>query len=178
MAEQQATRDWHTRAIVRVKETTRVGSVDPWREHTFVVGDELEMVQFGNAGRPVDRSAWWDSYDIDGAFIIKASKVEVVRIIEEVSPTESEDEPMADLTQDIEQACRVAQDQAAHDIAYVIVGEARPFQYHYQSDRLYVEVDLAHHDPDQGAAVALYRVWRLPDGHLAAFKVDIRESED
>ena len=85
MAE-QATRDWHTRAIIRVKETTRCGSVDPWREHTFRAGDELEMLQFGNAGRPVDRSAWWTDYDIDGAFIIKSSNVEIVRIIEEVPP--------------------------------------------------------------------------------------------
>jgi hypothetical protein len=84
---------------------------------------------------------------------------------------------MAELNNEIEQACRAAQEQAAHDIPYVEVGEARPFQYHYQSDRLYVEVDLQHHDPDQGAAVALYRVWRLPTGDLAAFKVDIRESE-
>ena len=84
---------------------------------------------------------------------------------------------MAELTNETEQACRAAQEQAAHDIPYVTVGEARPFQYHYPSGRLYVEVDLKHWDPDQGAAIALYRVWRLPDGHLAAFKVDIRESE-
>ena len=84
---------------------------------------------------------------------------------------------MAELTDGTEQACRCAQDQAAHDIPYVTVGEARPFQYHYISGRWYVEVDLQHHDPEQGAAVALYRVWRLSDGHLAAFKVDIRESE-
>ena len=88
-----------------------------------------------------------------------------------------DEQPMTELTQDIEQACRCAQDQAAHDIPYVIVGEARPFQYHYPSSRLYVEVDLQHHDPDQGAVVALYRVWRLPTGDVAAFKVDIREAE-
>lgn len=79
--------------------------------------------------------------------------------------------------QEIEPALAVAQQQAAHDIPYVTVGDARPFQYHYKSGRLYVEVDLKHWDPDQGAAIALYRVWRLPDGSLAAFKVDIRESE-
>lgn len=84
---------------------------------------------------------------------------------------------MAELSNETEQACKAAQEQAAIDIPYVEVGEARPFQYHYKSGRLYVEVDLKHWDPDQGAAIALYRVWRLPDGSLAAFKVDIRESE-
>jgi hypothetical protein len=83
---EQATRDWHIRALVRIKETVRLGSVDPWRERTFNAGDELEMVQWGNAGRPVDRSTWWTDFDIDGAFIIKADKVEIVKIIEEVQP--------------------------------------------------------------------------------------------
>ena len=84
---------------------------------------------------------------------------------------------MAELINEVHQACICAQEQAMHDIPYVEVGEARPFQYHPKSDRWYIEVDLQHNDPDQGAAIALYRVWRLPDGHLAAFKVDIRESE-
>jgi hypothetical protein len=73
-------------------------------------------------------------------------------------------------------ACRCAQEQAAHDLPYAFVGEARLFQYHETSDRWYIEVDVKHHDPDQGAAVVLYRVWHSPGG-LAAFKVDIRESE-
>jgi hypothetical protein len=75
------------------------------------------------------------------------------------------------------QACICAQEHAAHDIPYVEVGEARPYQYHYQSGRWYIEVDLQHTDPDQGAAIALYRVWRRPDGSMAAIKVDIREAE-
>ena len=87
MAE-EATQNWHTRARVRIRETVRVGSVDPWREHTFQAGDELEMLQWGNKGSPVDRSVWWTSYDIDGAYIIKADKVEVVRVLEEVQPTQ------------------------------------------------------------------------------------------
>ena len=84
MAE-QAARDWHTRAIVRVKETTRTGSPEGG-QHTFHAGEELEMLQWGRAGRTVDRDAWWTSFDIDGAFIIKSDKVEVVRIIEEEKP--------------------------------------------------------------------------------------------
>ena len=84
----QATRNWHTRAIVRVRETTTKGSVDPWRERTFRAGEELEMVQWGYAGRPIDRSHWWTGYDIDGAFIFEASRVEVVRVLEEVTPSE------------------------------------------------------------------------------------------
>ncbi len=83
---EQATHDWHICAIVRVTKETRKGSVDPWRERTFHVGEELEMVQWGYAGRPVDRSRWWTSYDIDGAFILKAGEVEVIRIVEEDEP--------------------------------------------------------------------------------------------
>ena len=84
---------------------------------------------------------------------------------------------MTDLSQDTFAACICAQEQAMHDIPYVEVGGARPFQYHPESDRWYIEVDLQHHDESQGAAIALYRVWRLPSGEMAAFKVDIRESE-
>ncbi len=84
--EQIATRDWHIKAIVRVLETTVKHSVDPWIERTFRVGEELEMVQWGRAGRPIRRDAWWTSFDIDGALIVEASKVEVVEIIDEIAP--------------------------------------------------------------------------------------------
>lgn len=73
-----------------------------------------------------------------------------------------------------EQACRRAADQAAIDIPYMHVGEARPFQYHYHSGRWYIEVDLEHWNPDKGTAIALYRVWKRADGTVAAVKVDIR----
>jgi hypothetical protein len=75
------------------------------------------------------------------------------------------------------QACTYAQRQAAQDMPYVIVGEARPYQYHYKSGRWYVEVDLQHHNPDEGTAVALYRVWRTASG-LSAVRVDIRAGAD
>ena len=83
---EQATHDWHRRAIVRIKETIKKRSVDPSRERTFPAGEEIEMVQWGRAGRPVDRSVWWTSYDIDGAFIIESDKVEIVSILEETQP--------------------------------------------------------------------------------------------
>lgn len=89
MSEQIAARDWHIRAIVRVLETTVCGSVDPRGTRTFRIGEEVEMVMWGNAGRPVLRNAWWTSYDIDGAFIIKDGKVEVVKVLDEVKPDES-----------------------------------------------------------------------------------------
>lgn len=82
---ENATRDWYTRARVRIKETTTKRSPESG-EHTFHAGVELEMVQWGRTGRPVDRSAWWTSYDIDGAFIIEAEKVEVIEILEETQP--------------------------------------------------------------------------------------------
>jgi hypothetical protein len=83
--QKQATRDWHTRALVRFKETVTVRAPES-EEYTFRAGQEREMVQWGRAGRAVDRTSWWTSYDIDGAYIIDAGKVEVVKIIEEVLP--------------------------------------------------------------------------------------------
>jgi hypothetical protein len=83
--EQHAGRDWHTRALVRIKETTHTGSPEGGT-HTFHAGQEVEMVQWGRAGREVNRGAWWTSFDIDGAFIIKAKNVEVIKIIEEEDP--------------------------------------------------------------------------------------------
>lgn len=88
MSEQIAARDWYTRAIVRILETTTCGSVDPWASRTFRAGEEVEMIQWGNANRPVIRDAWWTSFDIDGAFIIKDSKVEVIKVLAEVKPDE------------------------------------------------------------------------------------------
>src|SRR6266566_4347669 len=90
--QEEAARDWYTRALVRVKEPTTKRSVDPYREYTFRVGEELEMVQWGRDGRPVKREAWWTSFDIDGALIIEADKVEVVKILDEITPFESEAE--------------------------------------------------------------------------------------
>src|SRR5438128_898588 len=83
-----------------------------------------------------------------------------------------------------EQACRCAAERAAHDMPYVEVGEARLYKkvetygapgLSVQGVRWYVEVDVRHWDPDEGAAVALYRVWPRLDGSMAAIKVDIRE---
>lgn len=86
--EKQAIRDWHTRARVRIKETTTKHSFDG--EHTFQAGEIVVMLQWGRAGRTVDRDAWWTSYDIDGAWIVEASLVEVIEVIDEVSPFEEE----------------------------------------------------------------------------------------
>jgi hypothetical protein len=95
MSKQVAARDWHTRAIVRVTETVVKGSVDPWSKRTFNKGEELELVMWGYAGKEVRRDAWWTSYDIDGAFILEADKVEVVRVLEEVPPIEPKKEEEA-----------------------------------------------------------------------------------
>ncbi len=88
MAEQEqvATRDWHTRARVRITAETTSRSVNPWVERTFHQGEELEMLQWGRAGRPVRRDAWWTSFDIDGAYIIKAENVEVIEVLDEIAP--------------------------------------------------------------------------------------------
>jgi len=85
---------------------------------------------------------------------------------------------MAELNDETEQACRCATDQATLDIPSVEVGEVRPYQYHSPSGRWYVEVDLQHNNPDEGTATALYRVWKRPDGSMAATKVDMRATEE
>lgn len=86
MSEQVAARNWHVRAIVRVIVTTRKGSVDPWRQRTFNAGEELEALQWGYAGKPVERPYWWTSYDVDAAFIFNSDEVEIVRVLDEVTP--------------------------------------------------------------------------------------------
>jgi hypothetical protein len=84
MAE-QATQDWYTRATVRILKTVTKRSPESG-EHTFYAGLETEMLQWGRAGKDVDRDAWWTSFDIDGAFILEASEVEVVKVLEEIPP--------------------------------------------------------------------------------------------
>jgi hypothetical protein len=81
------------------------------------------------------------------------------------------------LAQEMEQACICAQQQAVREMPYVNVGEARLYQYHESSKRWYVEVDLQHSDPEEGAAIALYRVWKTADGTMAAMKVDFKEMD-
>lgn len=81
-----AVRDWSTTALVRIVVESTVRSVDPDRTRTFRVGEELEMIQWGREGREVDRDTWWTSTDIDGAQIVKADTVEVVRVIDERDP--------------------------------------------------------------------------------------------
>jgi hypothetical protein len=84
--EQIARRDWHLRARIRILEDTAAGSVDPPGVRRFRADEECVMLQWGWAGRPVKRDVWWDSFDIDGAHIIDASKVEVVAILDETLP--------------------------------------------------------------------------------------------
>ena len=82
-----AEREWSTWARVRILATYRAGSVSPWDKRRFEPGQELEMVQWGRAGRPVDRAAWWTSTDIDGAFIIPAEHITVLEVTRNKAPT-------------------------------------------------------------------------------------------
>ncbi|MDL4814019.1 hypothetical protein [Actinomadura opuntiae] len=45
------------------------------------------LVQWGRAGRPIDRDTWWTGYDIDGAHILPAAGVEVIEVLDENPPT-------------------------------------------------------------------------------------------
>ena len=87
MAEEQlALREWHTRARVRILEDHVVTSFSPSSPRRFRAGEVLTMLQWGREGNPVHRDMWWSSSDIDFAFLIPASKVEVIEILDEVSP--------------------------------------------------------------------------------------------
>lgn len=89
MAEQHnAVHDWHIRALVRIRETTTVKKTDG-RTITFFAGKEIVLIQLGLAGQPVNRDVWLDSVDTEYAFTIPADKVEVVRVLDKVSPLES-----------------------------------------------------------------------------------------
>jgi hypothetical protein len=72
-----AEREWSTRARVRISSNYPGSQPDMWsgREQPPRPGAVLEMIQWGRAGRPVDRDAWWTSTDIDGAVIIPAEHV-------------------------------------------------------------------------------------------------------
>ncbi|MFI9366934.1 hypothetical protein ACIG5E_38770 [Kitasatospora sp. NPDC053057] len=45
------------------------------------------MVQWGLAGRRVDRGTWWTSIDVNGAYIVMSASVEVLEVLEEQPPT-------------------------------------------------------------------------------------------
>lgn len=79
----EATRDWYRRAIVRFKEDVTCRSFAG--QHTYTKGQEIEMLQWGRSGRPVD-NAWWSDFDIDLAFIVDDSRVEVIEVLEETQP--------------------------------------------------------------------------------------------
>jgi hypothetical protein len=85
-AKPKSVRDWRTRAHVRVvTETTTGAPDDPWpaQGRRWKVGEQPVLVQWGGAGRPIDRDSWWTGYDIDGAHILPADCIEVIEVIED-----------------------------------------------------------------------------------------------
>jgi len=89
-------------------------------------------------------------------------------------------EPMSEQEKAEYQAARlsgvldVARDRVTEDMPYVIVGEVRPYQYHFNSQRWYVEVDVKYHEEDQGEATVLCRVWLAKEtGFLKATRVSV-----
>ena len=68
----------------------------------------------------------------------------------------------------------VARDRVTEEMPYVEVTEVRPYQYHFNSQRWYVEVDVKHHEEDQGEATVLCRVWFDKEaGFLKAIRVTV-----
>lgn len=91
MTEQQqfvdtAEQDWHLRARVRILTDYTAAAVDPPEVRRFEAGDELVMLRWGRAGQLVS-DEWWTSADIDGAHIVPADHVQILDVIDEVSPT-------------------------------------------------------------------------------------------
>ncbi|ARF77534.1 hypothetical protein HS99_0008775 [Kitasatospora aureofaciens] len=72
---------------MRFLEEVDVQTVHPRRRRVFRRGEEEVMVQWGLAGRRVDRGIWWTSIDVNGAYIVMAPSVEVLEVLEEQPPT-------------------------------------------------------------------------------------------
>src|SRR5580658_1347550 len=84
-----AEREWLTRARVRILASYPSSAPDIWhkRDPAPQPGEERVMIQWGRAGRAVDRDAWWTSADIDGAAIVPAEHVLVLEVTENSAPT-------------------------------------------------------------------------------------------
>lgn len=81
-----AERSWFTEAKVRIVKGYRAGAVAPNTERRYLVGEEVQLIQWGRAGKEVDRDSWWTSMDIDGAYILPAEHVQVVEVLEDIPP--------------------------------------------------------------------------------------------
>lgn len=88
----------------------------------------------------------------------------------------AEEKAAYDLAEEMAAAESAAATQALSDFPYCTAGETYLHEYHEHSGRFYIQVIVEHHDPEQGQAAVLYRVWRK-DGALHAMKVDIWEAE-
>ncbi len=76
-----------------------------------------------------------------------------------------------------QQALELAKERVLADMPYVHVDEARLYQYHYTSNRFYIEVDVTSQDEEQGSAMVLIRVSRHVTGMLIAMRVTIVEKQ-
>lgn len=88
-----AEHDWYLRARVRVVAAIKTSAgrglvVRPpryWR-----IGEEAELFQWGRAGRPVDRDDWWTACDPDAAYILPATAVEVLEILDQTQDQQAD----------------------------------------------------------------------------------------
>jgi hypothetical protein len=72
------------RARVRFTADTPVRNVDPGSTYIYRAGDEVTMVQWDRKpGLPPATSSWWSDFDIDGAYIVDADRVEVIAVLKE-----------------------------------------------------------------------------------------------
>jgi hypothetical protein len=80
---QLAERDWRKKARVRITRDQRCGTVDPRTEHTFRVGEEETVLQWGRAGHAIDADEWWTDTDSDDVgYVLDADGVEVLELLE------------------------------------------------------------------------------------------------
>lgn len=81
-----AERHWHTRALVRVRDDHVIGPGPDWCTCVCRAGEELELLQWGRAGQPVDRDTWWNPDDLTSGFVIPTVKVDVLMVLDDVPP--------------------------------------------------------------------------------------------
>lgn len=85
--EKIADRDWYVRARVRILADCRVCAVDPPTTRTFRAGDEVTLIRWGRAGRPVS-DKWWTCQDIDGAHIVPSEYAEILEVLDAVEASD------------------------------------------------------------------------------------------
>ncbi len=72
------------KARVRLIRSASSRNIDPGMTRTFRAGEECTMVQWDrHPGLPPTTDPWWSDFDIDAAYIVRATDVQVLEVLEE-----------------------------------------------------------------------------------------------